>query len=400
MGQFAKPTRENRTITVDFHQETTSFALLGNPQAFVEFVLAFILSIGVQLKHQATCRGSGSLTRPAHDARVRLGGLTLWRRQCPTCRAVFTVLPQWGLRYRQMRPEVARHALLAMHGGLRREWCAVSGHIAPRALERMICARGQQRWVAVLSRCELPLPGYLLAEEKHRRRLTDRVSLPTIVSGRVLWPRGYTAEASAVACTHSSGVFQRAAAQQEPTSRVRGILTDGVASTIRSMRTLFPEARLGNCLRHALTKLPQNLAAIPSPVRKALRSQFHPLLSRARQRKGLRGVALGQRGRRFADHVATMAGPANGERVRCWMPEKKAGWDAVLADPQMPETSPCLDQAHTAIEREWFAMTGVHQPGGNPQAFVTGLAHRYNLGPYQRRAQHVGQGGVEVEGGR
>jgi hypothetical protein len=32
--------------------------------------------------------------------------------------------------------------------------------------------------------------------------------------------------------------------------------------------------------------------------------------------------------------------------------------------------------------------------------FLTGLAHLYNLVPYQRRAQHAGQCGVEVEGGR
>jgi hypothetical protein len=41
------------------------------------------------------------------------------------------------------------------------------------------------------------------------------------------------------------------------------------------MRTLFPGARLGNCLRHALTKIPKKLTAIASPVRTALRSQFH-----------------------------------------------------------------------------------------------------------------------------
>ena len=41
------------------------------------------------------------------------------------------------------------------------------------------------------------------------------------------------------------------------------------------MRTLFPGARLGNCLRHALNKLLRKLTAIASPVRKALRSQFH-----------------------------------------------------------------------------------------------------------------------------
>ena len=46
MGQTAKPTRHNRTITVDFHDETTYFALVGNPKAFVEFVLAFFLSLG------------------------------------------------------------------------------------------------------------------------------------------------------------------------------------------------------------------------------------------------------------------------------------------------------------------------------------------------------------------
>jgi hypothetical protein len=72
--------------------------------------------------------------------------------------------------------------------------------------------------------------------------------------------------------------FQRTASQQEPSYRVRGILTDGFDSTTKSLRTLFPRARLGNCLRHALTKLPKKLAAIASPVRKALRSQFHTLL--------------------------------------------------------------------------------------------------------------------------
>jgi hypothetical protein len=129
-----------------------------------------------------------------------------------------------------------------------------------------------------------------------------------------------------------------------------------------------------------------------------LRSRFHTLLYRARQRKGLRIFALGQRLRHFADHVAATAG-ANGVRVRRWIQEKKAGWYTVLADPQMPVTSTLLDQAHNTIERKLFAMKGFHHPGGNQQVFLTGLAHLYNLIPYQRRAQHAGQCGVEVEGG-
>src|SRR5258708_7230827 len=67
---------------------------------------------------------------------------------------------------------------------------------------------------------------------------------------------------------------------------------------------------------------PKKLAAIASPVRKALRAQFHTLLYRARQRKGLRVFALGQRLRHFADHVAQSAGVANGQRVRRWFQEK------------------------------------------------------------------------------
>jgi hypothetical protein len=82
----------------------------------------------LQLTHKTTCRGGGCLTRHSHYVRVRLGGVTIWRLQCTTCHAVFTVLPHFVLRYRSMRPEVARDALLATHGGLSLELCAVIGH--------------------------------------------------------------------------------------------------------------------------------------------------------------------------------------------------------------------------------------------------------------------------------
>jgi hypothetical protein len=252
---------------------------------------------------------------------------------------VFTILPHFVLRYRQMRPEVARDAILATHGGLSLELCAVLYHLSPTALYRLVCALGQQSVVTVLTQCGLPLPAYFLADEKHSHCLTEKVYLPTIVCGRVIWHLGYTEAASAAAFTQSYGVFQRAAFQHEPTYRVRGILTDGFESTTKSRRTLFPGARLGNCLRHALNKLPKILSAIASPVRKALRTQFHTLLT-GRQRKGLRVFALGQRLRRFADHVATTAGTANGERVRHWFHDKKA------AGMRSSQTRRCQRPAH------------------------------------------------------
>src|SRR5215813_11328904 len=400
MRHTTKQPRANRTITVDFQNEATYLQLLGNRKAFLECVLAFVLSLGFQLKHKATCSEGGSLTRHSHYVRVRLGGVTIWRLQCTTCHAVFTVLPHFVLRYRSMRPDVARDALLATHGGLSLELCAVIGHISPMALYRLVCALGRQGLVTVLTRCGLALPIYILADEKHSHCLTDKVYLPTIVCGRVLWHIGYTTEASAAAFTASYGAFQRAASRQEPTYRVRGILIDGFDSTTSSLRTLFPGVRLGFCLRHALLKLPKKLVAITSPVRRSLRTQFHTLLYRVRQRKSLRVVALGQRLRHFVEHVTATAGAANGARVWRWVHEKKAGWYAVLEAPRMPVTSTLLDQAHNAMERKLFMMKGFHHPHGSQQAFLTGLAHLYNLVPYQRRAQHAGQCGVEVEGGR
>ena len=88
MSTAAKRTRENRTITVDFRDEATYFQLLGDGKAFVEFVFAFLLALGFQLLHTATCDGGGCLTRHSPYARVRLGGLTLWRLQCTACKAV------------------------------------------------------------------------------------------------------------------------------------------------------------------------------------------------------------------------------------------------------------------------------------------------------------------------
>jgi hypothetical protein len=236
LAKAATQTRHNRTITVDFHDETTYAHLLDDGKAFLEWVLAFLLSIGFQLAHKDTCNGGGWLTRHSHYIRVRLGGMTIWRIQCARCKAVFTVLPHFVLRYRSMRPDMARNALLATQGGLSLERCAVICHLSPMALYRLMCALGHHSLVTVLTRCGLALPPYFLVDEKHSRCLTDKVYLPTIVWGRVIWHLGYTEEASAAAFTQSYGVFERAASQQDPSYRVRGILTDGFDSTTKGMR--------------------------------------------------------------------------------------------------------------------------------------------------------------------
>ena len=107
MSNPAKRPRQNRNITVDFNDEQTYHRLCQDGPGFIDFVVAFILSIGFQLAHKCDCP-SGKLTRHSHYVRARLNGLTIWRIQCTACRAVFTVLPHFVLRYRKMKAEVAK----------------------------------------------------------------------------------------------------------------------------------------------------------------------------------------------------------------------------------------------------------------------------------------------------
>lgn len=98
------------------------------------------------------------------------------------CKAVFTVLPHFVL-------PLSSHASRGSQTGpgrhpRRPQLGMVCNHlnISLMALYRLICALGQHRLVTVLVKCRLTLPVYILADEKHRHCLTERVYWPTTVS--------------------------------------------------------------------------------------------------------------------------------------------------------------------------------------------------------------------------
>ena len=97
-----------------------------------------------------------------------------------------------------------------------------------------------------------------------------------------------------------------------------------------------------------------------------------------------------ERSPRGLGHAATMSGrlsPGAGVVVESVDP----GIRIATATVQSADPLPCL-----AADVEWIWGRAVALSA----AFLTGLAHLYNLVPYQRRAQHAGQCGVEVEGGQ
>jgi hypothetical protein len=397
---MAKQKRENRTITVDFNDEATYHQLCQDGQAFIEFVVAFIMSLGFQLKHKCGCQGGFALTRHSHYVRVRLGGLVIWRLECKHCGAVFTILPHFVLRYSGVKPAVAQQALLATHGGLSLEWSATLFNICPMSIYRLVCAFGRTSLVTVLTRCQLPLPPNFLADEKHSHCLTEKVYLPTIVEGRLIWHLGYTEDKSADAFEASYAQFQQATQSIEPDYQPQGILTDGFESTRKSLHHLFPAAALGNCLRHATNRVTSKLKAVTQTVRETFSEQFFNLFEDRTEPKANQVRSLGQKLRRFAENVSRMTGQENGDRIRQWIGRKKDGWYVLFKNPDLPATSTLLDQAHNAIDRKLFMMKGFHHPEGCQRQFLVGLALLYDFVPYQRRAKNADMCGVDVQGGK
>jgi hypothetical protein len=358
------------------------------------------MSLGFQLKHKCGCQGGFGLTRHSHYVRVRLGGLVIWRLACKHCGAVFTILPHFVLRYSGVKPLVAQQALLATHGGLSLEWSATLFNICPMSIYRLVCAFGRTSLVTVLTRCQLPLPAYLLADEKHSHCLTEKVYLPTIVEGRVIWHLGYTEDKSADAFEISYSQFQQATQTIEPDYQPQGILTDGFESTRKSLHHLFPAASLGNCLRHATNRVASKLKAVTQTLRETFSQQFYDLFEDRTEPKANQVRSLGQKLRRFTENVRRMTGQENGDRIRQWIGRKKDGWYVLFRNPELPATSTLLDQAHNAIDRKLFMMKGFHHPEGCQRQFLGGLALLYDFVPYQRRAKNADKCGVEVQGGK
>ncbi len=394
----SKP-RENRTITVDFQDAATYHRLRQDSTAYVQHVATFLQDHDLELKHKPDCLGGYALTRHSHYARVRLDGLVIWRVACKHCRAVFTVLPQFVLRYSALAPAAVKPAVYATHGGLSLELCDSLFATPPMALYRVVCAFGRTSLVSLLTRCGLTLPPYLLADEKHSHCRQAKVYLPTIVTGRVIWHLGYTHDKSAASFQASYQQFRATAQSVDPDYAPDGILTDGFESTRKSWRHLFPDSALGNCLRHATARVRSKLHDITTPLRDTLSQEFHALLYTERDAQPNAIRCLGQQLRRFAEKVTRLAGADNGTRIHEWITRKKCGWYALLRHPEMPTTATYVDQAHNALDRKLFMMKAFHHPTGHQAEFLTSLAALYNLVPYQRRAKNAGKCGVEVEGG-
>ena len=203
--------RKNRTVHVDFQDESTYHRLIEDGSAFLEFVVAYVLSIGFQFLHKSHCSGQSRFKRHSHYARIRLGGLHIWRIQCCECNATFSILPHFVQRYRSMPPSVAQNALIAVNGGLSLENTSLILNISAMSIWRLFISIGQFHVAQTLLKTGLSLPSYFQADEKHTKRLKEKAYLTTIVDRQLVWHLGWSDKASAQAFENSYRSFQQVA---------------------------------------------------------------------------------------------------------------------------------------------------------------------------------------------
>lgn len=392
-------THENRTLVVDFKDWDRYQQLIRNGLAFIEFVTLYILELGFKLHHKPNCPGGCKLTRHSHYERIRIGNLVIWRVQCKLCKAVFTVLPHFVLRYQSMPVTIAKQSLFALYGGLSLENTATLFAKNAMAEYRLLCGFGKASMVRVLQLCGLSLPEYLIADEKFSQCVADKVYLPTLTSGRVIWLLTICRDKTAQAFTESYGEFVQAAFDVQADYCPKGLTCDGFDSTRQALHTLFPHTPIANCLYHAASSLRRKLKNVEEAVRNQLVSTFWSLFDTSRISKLIPGFSLGQKLRRFHEKVSKLAGKALGLSVKEWIERKKPGWFEWARHPRMPSTTTLLDQVHNAIDRKLFAMKGFHQDSLHQKQYLNGFALLYNVIPYQRRAKNAGRCGVQVEKG-
>lgn len=155
-----KRPRQNRTITVDFGDEATYNQLCRDGKGFIDFVVAFILSIGFQTQMRLFWWQSNTplplYTHPSQRCND-LAGSVYHMSRCLYC-----LTP---LRLTLSKDEARGcQESAATHGGLSLELCAMIQNVSPMAIYRLVCSVGRSCLVKLLTRCHLPLPEYFIAE--------------------------------------------------------------------------------------------------------------------------------------------------------------------------------------------------------------------------------------------
>jgi hypothetical protein len=391
----------NRTIIVDFTDENQYQKIITDGTAFVEWVVAYLLALGLQILHQHQCRGGNCFTRHSHYVRTRCGGLTIWRIQCKRCQAVFTVLPSFLLRYRSYGLTEVRKVLRDYHGGLSLENCTIGTSLSGVALYRLICSFGKASLAQVLTKAGVPLPKHVQADEKHTKCLGTKGYIPLMSAGHVIWQIDYVDSVDEAVLEASYRQFATATRQLMPTYAPHTVTHDGFKPTSNALVHIFKKASVYLlCWLHAC----HGFAKILEPFSKeeANRASFWLLrtLQKCHQQTSRQRISLRSHLTACLRHYKKLVPADVYIALKGWIARKKPYLYASMDFPQAHSFSYSIDHVCNHLDRKLFMMKYFHHPTARRDLFLKGFAQLHNFIPYQKFARNAHQCPAQVEGAK
>ena len=391
----------NRTIVIDFGDENQYQNFLAHGRAFTEFVLAYILAIGFQIVHNKLCTGGNCFTRHSHYVRVKCGGITIWRIQCKTCKAVFTVIPSFLMRYLCYRTEQVQKAITAYHGGLSFENCAICFNISGMSLYRFICAFGKYPLAQTLNNAGVPLPKHTQADEKHTKCLGAKGYIPIVSSGHAFWHIDYIDSVDEDVVEESYQQFSDDTKAIETSYAPATITIDGFKPTRNALCHIFKKSSAYLlCWLHACWGIAKILE--PFSKEEANRLSFWLLhtLQECHQKPSLQRISLRSHFTALLRHYKTILPGEIFENLKSWIARKRPYFYASMDFSLAHCFSYSIDHLCNHLDRKLFMMKHFHHPLARKDLFLKGFALLHNFIPYQRFARNAHTCPAQVEGAK
>lgn len=298
----AKRKRQNRTVVLHIGKTPAEYhahlSVEGGIEGLIERVeIADSLDWGhLADGHNADCPRSlhfthhGSYSRLIEHFDGQSSVVTIMRVRCLDCRAVFTILPSFIVRYKRWYTDAIekfmvllfitensyRMAGVSQSFGIDSEqvgsWAALERAggeaISPIALWRLV------QWFGQLSPAQLNLalgvepPSHVIEDEKHLRQSGDKAYVPMIYAPKeaLIWWVDYIESVSEEALTAS---LERFKAISDRLGQISGATVDGWDPAQNALRKAFPGITLAECHLHAMLKLGEHLATYKRLRKKA-----------------------------------------------------------------------------------------------------------------------------------
>ncbi len=391
---------KNRTIIVDFGNEDQYQEIILDTKIFLEFVIAYILSLDFQLLHKSSCTGGNCLTRHSHYARVKCGGITIWRIQCKKCKAVFTVIPSFLIRYFSYRSEQVKKALIAYHGGLSLENCTICFNIKAMALYRIICTFGKYSLPSIFYKAGLTLPKNAQVDEKHTKCMGDKGYIPMLTCGHTIWHIDYVESLDNDTLESSYRKFSEETKVLDADYSPETITHDGFRSTINAMRNIFKKTAFLICWIHSCWSIAKLLKPFSKEEGEQLSEKLFDALNKYHSKISLQCLSLRSWFSALLRKYKKILPEDLYESLKKWIKRRKPYFYTSMDYPLHLSFSFSLDHICNHLDRKLFNMKYFHCHESRKDRFLKGFALVHCLIPYQRFAKNAHKSPVQVDGAK